>query len=63
MTDQTKTGRFLRLRLFIMTLFVLVWCLIKPKEILEMYELADEAKNNKKIKERIDRLHRRGCNG
>lgn len=59
MTYQTKTGRFLRLRLFLVTLFVLVWCLIKPKEILEMYKLADEARINKKLRECIDRLHRR----
>lgn len=58
MTKEIKTARFLRLRLFLMTLFVLVWCLIKPKEILEMYGLADEAMTHKKIKEKIDKLHR-----
>lgn len=54
MMNVVKTQRFLRLRLFLLTLFFLVWCLIKPKEILEMYGLADEAMNNKKLKERID---------
>lgn len=53
-----KKIKFLRLRLFVATLFILFWCLVKPKEIQEMYELADEAMNHKKIKERIDRLHR-----
>ena len=46
--------KFLRLRLFIVTLCVLFWCLIKPKEIQKMYDLADEAMRNKKQKEMID---------
>ena len=53
-----KKTKFIRLRLFVATLFVLFWCLVKPKEILEMYELADEAMSHKRIKESVDRLHR-----
>ena len=50
--------KFLRLRLFIVTLCVLFWCLIKPKEIQEMYNLADEAVRNKKQKELVDNYKR-----
>ena len=46
--------KFLRLRLFIVTLCILFWCLIKPKEIQKMYDLADEAMRNNKQKELID---------
>ena len=53
-----KKIKFLRIRLFICTLFILLWCLVKPKEIQEMYELADEAMNQNKLKERIDRRYR-----
>lgn len=51
-----KIPRFLRLRLFIVTLLVLFWCLIKPKEIEEMYQLADEAMCKKRHKELVDKL-------
>ena len=50
--------KFLRLRLFIVTLCILFWCLIKPKEIQKMYDLADEAMRNNKQKELIDNYKR-----
>lgn len=50
--------KFLRLRLFTATLCILFWCLIKPKEIQEMYNLADEAMRNKKQKEWVDNYKR-----
>lgn len=48
--------KFLRLRLFAVTLFILFWCLVKPKEIEEMYRLADEAIRKKRHKEFFDKL-------
>ena len=50
--------KFLRMRLFIVTLCVLFWCPIKPKEIQKMYDLADEAVRNKKQKETVDNFKR-----
>lgn len=58
--NSDKMCRFLRLRLFVVTLFILFWCLIKPKEIEEMYRLADEAMCKNRHKELIAKFKDRG---
>lgn len=45
-----NNSRWLRTKLFFCTLVVLVMCIFKPKEVEEMYRLAEKGKEDKEEK-------------
>lgn len=51
-----NNSKWLRTKLFFITLVVLVMCIFKPKEVEEMYRLAEKGKEEEDIDKKIAAL-------